>query len=133
MDPKNDRVDHNDPLRLLFQEMGRTHAPVDLESRILEQLTASTVVSSICTPLISIKLWYSIAAMLAIVLVVAATFSSVASTTISSTSSLIHRLHIPQLSDLLMSPWVMAAVGSVFVLTLMDRSITGRLRTTHAR
>lgn len=129
MDPKNDRVDHNDPLRLLFQEMGRTHAPIDLERRILEQLTAPTVVSSIYTPLISIKLWYSIAAMLAIVLVVAATFSSVASTTISSTSSLIHRLHIPQLSDLLMSPWVMAAVGGALVLTLMDRSIMGSLRT----
>ena len=132
MDLKNDRLDPNDPLRLLFQEIGHNTAPVDLESQILQKLSPIGSVPASYTPLISKKLWYGIAAMLATVIVLSATFSSVGSTTKSWISSIIQLLHIPQLSSYLMSPWVPAAVGGAFVLMVIDQLIASRMRTMHA-
>ncbi|MBP6313681.1 MAG: hypothetical protein WAR83_13600 [Flavobacteriales bacterium] len=132
MDLKNERLDANDPLRLLFQEIGRTTAPADLEGNVLQKLTVANSAPVSYTPLISKKLWYGIATMLATIIVLSAIFSSVGSTSATWNSNFMQWLHFPQLSGYLMSPWVLAAIAGAFVLTLFDQLITSRVRTMHA-
>lgn len=128
MDPANERIEPNDPLRSLFQEVGHVQAPDHMDNSILQQLVTPGLARASQQPLITGKGWIIVAAIVAFVIIASVT-STIGTT---SDSTRMQWMHLPELTKFLASRWVLATAAGALALTLIDQVITQRVRTFYA-
>jgi len=120
-------VRKDDPLRSLFQDAGHLSAPAGLEADVFKRLAQQVAVIRPEPPLISVKVWFIVAAII-IALVGAGMQWSVPSEGTSLIPDLTGWLRVPELANVINSRWTISAIAVMLALTTMDRLLVSRVR-----
>lgn len=120
MGPDDRQLNQEDPIRKLFQDVGRHQAPDDLEGLVMARLAGLPNPAQPAAPLIGKPVWGAIAACMAAVAAVAWTWPSPdpgpSSPTVTALLSFLN-----EGVALLASPWWLAGIAALGILMAMDR------------
>lgn len=120
MGPDDGQLNQEDPIRKLFQDVGRHQAPADLEGMVMARLAALSNPVQPAAPLISKPVWWAIATCLAALVAVAWAWPSPDHVPSSpAVNTLLSYLN--EGVALLASPWWLAAIVALGILMAMDR------------
>ncbi len=124
MDFGDERVSREDPLRGLFQELGRHPAPSGLKDRVMARIDASPVPSVQSLPLIGRSGWWALAALVFTMAIVAFTLPTGPLPTDTAGTWFTTTMHGSL--DLLSSRWAMGSLLCAAGLLLLDNWVSAR-------
>jgi len=121
MDAEHERVRADDPLRVLFHDVGHLRGPVDLETNVLSRLAEHAAVVTPAPPLLSKRSWYVLSAFGLVILGLAFKLSTPSYSGIGT----MHGLQLPNVTAFFNSPWALTAMASIVFLLALDRFLGG--------